>query len=124
MARRSSGSELTTRSLRRTALSTTHTSTMSVVVARAAGALRHVPVIGVSVSRGHLESVIDPGGPVGGRDRQRELDDLFLVELGAQRLQIGLLDILRAGGQEVGIPQNGLLLGSEEAGLALASRLF
>jgi hypothetical protein len=44
--------------------------------------------------------------------------------LGAQRLQIGLLNILRAGGQEVGIPQNGLLLGSEEAGLALASRLF
>jgi len=73
---------------------------------------------------GHLESVIDPSGPVRGRDRQRELDDLFLVELGTQRLQIGLLDILRAGGQKVGIPQNGLLLGSEEAGLAFASRLF
>jgi hypothetical protein len=71
-----------------------------------------------------LESVIDPGGPVRGRDRQRELDDLFLVELGAQRLQIGLLNILRARGQEVGIPQYGQLLGSEETGLALASRLF
>ena len=80
---------------------------------------------GGSVSaEGHLEPVIDPGGPARGRDRDRELNDLFLVELGAQCLQIGLLDILRAGGQEVGISQNGLLFGGEEAGPVLASRLF
>jgi len=63
-------------------------------------------------------------GRLRGRDCQSELNDLFLVEVGAQRLQIGLLNILRARGQEVGIPQNGLLLGGEEIGLALASRLF
>ena len=81
------------------------------------------PSASVSV-QGHLEPVIDPGGPACGRDNHRKLDDLFLAELGAQRLQIRLLDILRAGGQEVGIPQNGLLLGGEETSLALAARLF
>ena len=81
------------------------------------------PSASVSV-QGHLEPVIDPGGPAGGRDNHRKLDDLFLAELGAQRVQVGLLNILRASGQEVGIPQNGLLLRSEEAGLAFASRIF
>ena len=82
-----------------------------------------MPSASISVE-GHLESVIDPSGPVRGRDRQRELNNLFLAEVGIQCLQIGLLDILRAGSQEIGIPQNGLLLGSEETSLALASRLF
>ena len=72
----------------------------------------------------HPESVIDPGGPVRGRDRQRELDDLFLAEVSAQRLQIGRLDIFRAGGQEVGIPQDCLLLSGEQAGMGLAAWLF
>ena len=72
----------------------------------------------------HLESIIDPGGPVRGRDRQRELDDLFLAEVSAQRLQIGSLDIFRAGGQEVGIPQDCLLLRGEQTRLGLAARLF
>jgi hypothetical protein len=72
----------------------------------------------------HLEPVIDPAGPVRGRDHQGQLDDLFLVELGAQCLQIGLLDILWAGGQEVGIAQDCLLLGAEQSVLALSTRLL
>ena len=73
---------------------------------------------------GYLESVIDPSGPVRGRDRQRELDDLFLVEMGTQGFQIGLFDILRPCGQEVGVPQDGLFFSGKEAGPALASWLF
>ena len=79
----------------------------------------------MSVSvEGHLESVIDPSGPVRGRDRQRELDDLFLIQVSAQGFQIGLFDILWTCGQEVGVPQDRLFLGGKEAGPALASWLF
>ena len=64
----------------------------------------------------HLEAVVDPGGPVRGRDHQRKLDDLLLAKLGAQCLQIGFLDVLWPGGQQVGIAQDSLFRGIEQSG--------
>ena len=44
--------------------------------------------------------------------------------MGAQRFKIGCLDVLRAGSQQVGVPQDCLLLRPEQAGVAFPARLF
>jgi len=86
------------------------------------GALQEGP--GPRSVQWHLESVVDPGGPVRGRDHQRQLDDLFLAEMSAELLQVSRLDIFRAGGQEVRIPQDCPLLRGKQAGMGLSTRFL
>jgi hypothetical protein len=61
-----------------------------------------------------LESVIDPVRPVGRRDDDHELDDLFLGQMLAETVQVNLLDVPRAAVQEVGEPQDRPLFSGED----------